>query len=137
MAYRQPGSAADEQNIRRQSHDQMAPAASGVNMGGNVVYAMASSTATTASYGSVTGVSSGTKFQLPELVKDAMVYLNVATATNLTSVTIGPVTGAEATIFAATTGSAKSDETFRVPAGWFVIITATAIADVAITYVTC
>jgi hypothetical protein len=32
MAYRQPGSAADEQIIRRQSLDEMAPPASGLNM---------------------------------------------------------------------------------------------------------
>jgi lysophospholipase L1-like esterase len=96
-----------------------------------------SNTSQAASYGPVTGIVSGTKFQLPVTSQDSMVYVNVATTTTLTSVTIGPTTGAEANVYTTSIGSQKTDCSFRVPAGWFVIITAGTIGDLDVTYVLC
>ncbi len=79
--------------------------------------------------------SSGSAFTI-SATQNSMLYITQNTAASITSITIGPSTGAEHTVVSAITTAGKALFTILVPAGWKVVITAT-IADMAFSACTC
>ena len=88
------------------------------------------------STGTITGESTGVKFQLSQTTKAAMVYCTLTTAVAF-NVTIGPSTGAEFVVInSSATSTGRLDFSFRLPAGYFIIFNTTS-GDLDATWMTC
>jgi len=80
-------------------------------------------------------VTSGSAFT-PSATADSMLYLTYATAGSVTSVTMGPSTGAENTVYGQSiVGVTGFSQSLRVPIGWKVVVT-TVTATIAASVVT-
>ena len=67
---------------------------------------------------------SGTARQI-STVSDAMLYLGMGTSATALKVTMGPTTGAEISVSDMASTATQRSMSCRVPAGWYVIVTAT------------
>lgn len=67
-------------------------------------------------------VTSGSAFT-PSTAADTEVYLTYATTGTITSVTMGPSTGAENTVYGSTAVTTSYSHSLRVPVGWKVVVT--------------
>jgi hypothetical protein len=75
---------------------------------------------------SAPGLVSGTAVQLPDKGQDYMVYVTVTTSGTATSLTMGPTSAANAvTVLPSSSVTAGEAFSFRLPAGWWMLYTAT------------
>jgi hypothetical protein len=98
---------------------------------GNVIYqagfnAGTNSAATAAILTAVAGTNGGAAVQLSDTARDYMVYLQVGTAGTAWVVSMGHTSaGNDVTLHASGTATAGQVLTFRLPAGWFFLWSAT------------